>query len=170
MKHLYFMRHGLSVMNKQGIFSSSSDTPLAEEGVLQCHEAAKFFKGIKVDAIVSSPLKRAYDSARIVAEDIGFPVDKIIISDYLVERDFGPLEGTRYTRSHNLDQIDGVEHSTSVIVRAEEALKVINQLDADTVFVVGHGTIGRALRHITNPDLDYYKTTSFNNAEVVKLI
>ncbi len=170
MKHLYFMRHGLSVMNKQGIFSGNSDTPLAEEGIAQCHEAAKKFKGIKVDAIICSPLKRAYDSARIVAEDIGFPVDKIIISDYLVERDFGPLEGSQYTRKHDLDKIDGVEHSTSVIVRAEEAMKLINRLDADTVFVVGHGSIGRALRHITNPNLDYSKMTGFNNAEVVKLI
>ncbi len=170
MKHLYFMRHGLSVMNQQGIFSSSSDTSLAEEGIMQCHEAAKTFKGIRIDAIITSPLKRAYDSARIIAEDIGFPVDKIIVSDYLVERDFGPLEGTQYTRKHNLDQIDGVEHSTSVIVRAEAAMQLINQLDADTVFVVGHGSIGRALRHITNPDLDYSKATGFNNAEVIKLI
>lgn len=33
MKHLYFMRHGLSVMNKQGVFSGSNDTPLDAEGI-----------------------------------------------------------------------------------------------------------------------------------------
>lgn len=170
MKHIYFMRHGLSVMNKQGIFSGRNDTPLTEEGVEQCRQAANSLKSVKIDEIVASPMKRAVDSAQIIAEEIGFPIDKIITSDLLVERSFGPLEGTRYTRTHNLDETEGVEHSSSLIERAEAALELINSLEGETVLVVSHGAIGRALKHVINPSLDYQEVEGFNNAEIVKLI
>lgn len=170
MKHLYFMRHGLSVMNKQGVFSGSNDTPLDAEGVKQCQNAAKTIAKLYIDEIVSSPMKRALDSAKIIAEEINFPNNKIIISDLLVERSFGPLEGTEYTRQHNLDEINGVEHSSSLIDRAEQILKLINSLEADNVLVVSHGAMGRALKHVIDPTIDYQHIPSFNNAEVIKLI
>lgn len=157
-------------MNKQGIFSGRNDTPLTEEGMRQCHEAAKALQGVKIDAIVSSPMKRAMDSARIIAQEIGFPENSIMVSEVFMERNFGPLEGTKYSKSRNLDQCSGVEHSSSLIERAKAGLDIINSLDADTVLVVSHGAIGRALKYIISPTLDYHQVEGFNNAEVVKLI
>ena len=119
------MRHGLSVMNKQGIFSGRNDTPLTKEGIFQCHQAAKDLKSIQINAIVTSPMKRALDSAKIIAEDIGYPIENIIISDLFVERSFGPLEGTTYTKNMDLDTTSGVEHSTSIIKRAQAGLDLI---------------------------------------------
>jgi len=157
-------------MNKQGIFSGRNDTPLTKEGIVQCHQAAKDLKSIKINAIVTSPMKRALDSAKIIAEEIGFPIEDIIISDLFVERSFGPLEGTTYTKNMDLDTTSGVEHSTSIIKRAQAGLNLINSLDADNVLVVSHGALGRALRHVIDPSLDYHEFEGFNNAEIVKLI
>jgi broad specificity phosphatase PhoE len=171
MKHLYFIRHGLSVMNKQGIFSgSSNDTPLDIEGIKQCHEASKIIIALNIDAIVSSPMIRAIESATIIAKEIDFPKEKIITSDLLVERNFGPLEGTQYTQKINLEQIIGVELNSSLINRAKAALKLINELDANTVLVVSHGAMGKALTNAINPSIDYRDIPGFNNAEVIKLI
>ena len=170
MKHLYFMRHGLSVMNQQGIFSGRNDTPLSKEGIKQCHKAAEQLKGVSIDAIVASPMARTMDSAKIIAQEIGFPEDKIIINDLFMERSFGPLEGTKYTRLTNLDETNGVEHSTSLIDRAKAGLAFLSGVNGDTILVVSHGAIGRALRNVLVPELDYHQVEGFNNAEVVKLI
>lgn len=163
------MRHGLSVMNKQGVFSGSNDTPLDAEGIKQCQDVAKTIVKLHIDEIVSSPMKRALDSAKIIAESIKFPKNKIIISDLLVERNFGPLEGTEYSRQHNLDEVSGVEHSSSLIYRAEQVLKLVNSLEANSVLIVSHGAMGRALKHVIDPTIDYQHIPSFNNAEVIKL-
>ncbi len=171
MKQLYFMRHGLSVMNKQGVFSGSRDTPLAPEGIQQCEMAAEYLKNIKLDVIVASPLRRTIDSASIIARKLGIPPDKLILSDLFRERSFGPLEGTSYSRHHDLDDIDGVEHSSDLIKRAEQGIAFLNSLEgADVILLVSHGAIGRALRHALNPKLDYHEPESFNNAEIVRLI
>ena len=170
MKHLYFMRHGLSVMNQQGLFSGRNDTPLAEEGIKQCEDAAKIIKGLGIDAIVASPMERTIESAKIIAKDIGYPLDKIIVSELFVERSFGPLEGTTYRPRYDLDDTKGVEHSKDIIKRAKAGLRMLKGLDADCILVVSHGALGRALRIAIDPTVDFHKTERFNNAEVVKLI
>lgn len=157
-------------MNQQGIFSGLLDTPLTEEGKKQCHQAAKSLKNVRIDAIVCSPMKRTVDSANIVAEEIGFPLDKIIISELFVERSFGPLEGTEYTQSRDLDKTNGVEHSNTLIKRARLGLELINSLPADTVLIVSHGAVGRALKHVIDPSIDYHQVEGFNNAKIIKLI
>lgn len=170
MKHLYFMRHGLSEMNKIGLFSGRTDTPLAEEGVKQCEEAAKALDGVKVDLIVSSPMKRAFDSARIVAEQIGYAENKIILSDLFMERELGSLEGSDYQSGLKINGYDGVEHSDNLIARAAIGLEFLNGLDADTILVVSHSAIGRALSTLLSEKKGFDEISSFKNAEIVKLI
>lgn len=172
MKHLYFMRHGLSVSNMRGLLSGRDDTPLAKEGIKQCEAAAKQISKLNIDAIVSSPMQRAMESAKIIAEAIGYPEDKIIVSELFMEREFGPLEGAdyRHYRHQNLDNSEGVEHSSSIIKRAEQGLELLKGIPADNILVVSHGSLGRALRHVTNPDIDFHHSAGFNNAEVVQLL
>src|SRR5690606_2527197 len=71
MKKLYFIRHGLSVMNRQGVFSGSIDTPLTDEGRKQAKRAGKLARDFGIDYIVSSPLARALETAQIIAGEIG---------------------------------------------------------------------------------------------------
>lgn len=170
MKQIYFMRHGLSLMNQQGYFSGLIDTPLTKEGREQCQQAAKELANVSIDAIVCSPMKRTLDSAHIIARVIGFPIEKIVISELFMERNFGPLEGAQYRKGLDLDGTKGVEHSTSLINRSLAGLELINSLHADNILVVSHGAIGRALVHAINPSVDYAKIKGFNNGEVVKLL
>lgn len=170
MKHLYFMRHGMSEMNKLRLFSGRTDTPLTEEGIEQCKKASQRLKKVSIDLIVSSPMKRAFDSARIVAEEIGLPENKIILSDLFMERELGSLEGTDYREGLMLNRFAGVERSISLVARATIGLEFLNVLDAETILVVSHSAIGRALKTVIEPKQDFKQVGSFKNAEIAKLI
>jgi broad specificity phosphatase PhoE len=170
MKHLYFVRHGLSVMNKKGIFSGRTETPLASEGVHQAKLAGQGAKDLGIDCIVSSPMKRAIDTATIIAREIGYPADKIIVSDLFMERAFGSLEGQTYQPHMNLEDIEGVEKAELIVERAKVGVDYLQSIPATTILVVSHGAIGRALRHSLNPTTPFHETERFNNAEVTKLV
>lgn len=170
MKHLYFVRHGLSVMNKQGVFSGRTETPLTVEGEQQCTQAGQSLRDAGIDLIVASPIRRAYDSARLIAEQLGIEPDDIIVNELFIERDFGPLEGAPYTTHADLDRTEGVEHSTKLITRVAEGLEFLESLDADTILVVSHGAVGRALRSLVQPDTPFHGSDKFNNGEVVQLL
>ncbi len=63
----YFIRHGESKGNKEGLFRGRTDFPLTELGKKQAQSLARALKGIRFSAIISSPLKRAYETALFVA-------------------------------------------------------------------------------------------------------
>lgn len=157
-------------MNKQGIFSGRTETPLTPEGIADCHEAGRRLRDIKIDLIVSSPIRRAYDTARIIAGEIGINSQDIIVNELFVERDFGPLEGTPYTTTADLDGTLGVEHSSDLLQRVDLGLEFLQSLDADTILVVSHGSVGRALRSLVQPDIPFHGSKRFKNAEVTQLL
>src|SRR5215475_13120394 len=95
MKHIYFVRHGLTEMSKQGLRAGAgSETPLAPEGHDQAKRAGHHAKQLAIDHIISSPQKRAHHTAQIIAREIGYPEHDIALNSLFVERHFGELEGT----------------------------------------------------------------------------
>ena len=92
-------------MNKQGIFSGRSETPLAEEGIEQAQAAGNELKDKHIDLIISSPMERAKETARIIAQEIGYDPNAIVINDLFIERAFGHLEGTTYQPEMEMDHI-----------------------------------------------------------------
>lgn len=66
---LYFVRHCESV--KTG---SDQERGLTDAGQLQAQELAVFFQGMPVDVIYSSPMRRAMDSVRPLAEQRSLPI------------------------------------------------------------------------------------------------
>ncbi|MDL2341685.1 MAG: histidine phosphatase family protein [Patescibacteria group bacterium] len=168
MVHLYFVRHGLSVMNKKGIFSGRTETPLDSEGEQQAVVAGQQLCDVAIDCIVVSPMQRAVQTAEIIAEQIGYSKHKLITTSLLTERDFGPLEGTEY--KPDLGDHEGVETIEDLLTRAQAGYEFLQQLPYDNILVVSHGAIGRALRHCANPSIPFKPSPGFGNAEVVKLI
>src|SRR5262245_61520852 len=69
----------------------SSDIPLNDTGRGQAVEAAEVLRPIAWDAIVSSPLVRARETAEIVARELGLPLGPSY--PQFVERDYGSFEG-----------------------------------------------------------------------------
>lgn len=75
---IYFVRHGENLANITHEFSYKLiDYSLTPKGVLQAEQTADFFKDMSIDAVYSSPLKRAFETAQIIAEPHKLPVTAI---------------------------------------------------------------------------------------------
>lgn len=85
-----YLRHGETESNAAGLIAGSWDVPLTRRGLAQAGQAALGLKRAGVTAIYSSTLKRARDTAAIVARELALPV--IAIAE-LNERNWGELEG-----------------------------------------------------------------------------
>ena len=148
MKKLYFIRHGESVGNLKRVFTGRWDVPLTELGQEQAKQAAAQAEKLNIDCIVSSPLLRARQTAEIIADEIGYPLDKIVFSDLLMERDYGDWQQQPYSVADGKDfeDVPNVEPEQQLLKRGEQAAKFLRTIRADNVLVVAHGTIGRVLR------------------------
>ena len=92
---LYIIRHGETAKNKQKLLQGRSDMPLNERGSLQAEKAGAFFRerGISFDAVYSSPLIRAVQTALQISNNIASASERIKIDNRLIEMDYGPYEG-----------------------------------------------------------------------------
>lgn len=173
MKHLYFVRHGLSEANLAGVWSGTSETPLSAEGKEQAKLAGEHAKSLGIDHIICSPLGRAHDTAKIIAKEIGLAAENIELNSLLTERHFGQMEGQPWGIDLDVDGFLDVETRDSVLERAKLALEHISQLDAESILVVSHGSFGRAFRHTIHPEIPFRhgdKATKIPNAQIVQLI
>ena len=66
MTRIYFCRHGEATGNVNFTFQGSCDNPLTDNGREQCRLLAERMKDIHLDAIYTSPLSRAWETARII--------------------------------------------------------------------------------------------------------
>lgn len=86
----YFLRHGETDWNLQHLAQGQTDIPLNARGRGQAHAARDLLSGLGIGTIVSSPLSRALDTAKILQESLGCPLE--IVED-LVECGWGAAEG-----------------------------------------------------------------------------
>ncbi len=146
MDELYFVRHGVAEANRNREFAGVTDTPLTQEGRSQSLKAGRQARGLHIDLIVSSPLSRACDTAKIVANQICYPLDGIVTANLLQERTFGELEGKPWQAGIDLEQVSGIETRADLMRRARKAELWLRSLDFARILVVGHGAFGLALR------------------------
>jgi len=86
----YYLRHGETETNRLGLITGATDIELNARGREQAVAAATLVRALAVDAIYSSPLKRARQTADCVALALGLPVVEV---PAIAERGFGELEG-----------------------------------------------------------------------------
>ncbi|MBI5126917.1 histidine phosphatase family protein [Candidatus Roizmanbacteria bacterium] len=104
---LYLVRHGQTEWNVRKLIQGHRDIPLNEKGKEQARKLADELKAIKFDAIYSSDLKRASETAGLIASTKGLDVH---ISEDLRERDFGKFAGQSFEGNRNLAKfIDDLE-------------------------------------------------------------
>ncbi|MBS4536176.1 histidine phosphatase family protein [Clostridium sp. D2Q-14] len=92
MTTLYLTRHGQTVWNFEKRFQGQLGSPLTEMGVKQAQWLRDRLKSVEFQAIYSSPLSRAYNTASIVKGDRDL---RIIKDDRLKEMHFGDWEGKK---------------------------------------------------------------------------
>lgn len=84
---IYLIRHGLTKANAQARYVGHTDLPLSAQGIEGLKAIRRQTEYPPVEAVFSSPLKRALDSARIF-----YPTKEPIIIEDLIEYNFGEFE------------------------------------------------------------------------------
>jgi uncharacterized phosphatase len=142
---LALIRHGQTDWNAEGLLQGSSDIPLNDTGRQQARDALMTLRSKPWDAVVSSPLLRARETAALIAAGLGIPLGDAYPG--LAERDYGVLEGTSAAAAINQwpsRDYPGAETLDAVATRGEAALAEIeNDFPDGAVLVVCHGTIIR---------------------------
>lgn len=87
---LYVARHGQTVWNAQNRVCGYTDIDLTEKGIEQAQDLAQIVQQYNIDVIISSPLKRAVTTSKIIAEKCSLSID---VDERLIEQNYGIYEG-----------------------------------------------------------------------------
>ncbi|QDY89087.1 histidine phosphatase family protein [Arthrobacter sp. UKPF54-2] len=160
------VRHGQTDWNAQRRLQGSTDIPLNDVGRGQARDAVSGLAEYEWDAIVSSPLSRAAETAELIAAGLGLHVARLIPE--LTERSFGPAEGLHDGPELDLLRIPGgfrgAESEDDAADRGLGALEALaEEFRGGRVLVVAHGSllrmslsrvVGRPLQSIDNAALN----------------
>ncbi len=157
------VRHGETEWNAQKRIQGSTDIPLNDVGRAQAAQTGNHLRDAQGengqwDAIVSSPLSRARETAQIIALALGLGEPTLLPS--LAERAHGEIEGLSFEeRSARFpvgSDVPGLETRDEVLERALPTLeKLAGQHPGGRVLVVSHGgVISTLVHHSTNGSID----------------
>ena len=135
MTTLLLVRHGETDWNAVGRLQGHTDRPLSDFGRRQARQLAEGLDGDELEAIYSSDLARARETAELVGERLRLPV---VLDPDLREKDWGTWEGLT---SVERDRVEFVGESTQAHQeRILGALRRIAEAHPDgRVLVVTHG-------------------------------
>ncbi len=176
MADVYFIRHGQSQANADGVLAGQFDSPLTEKGIQQAQNEAMMIResGVIFDTIISSPLSRAYDTAIIIAEMNGFPVENIILMDDLKEKYGGSFEGQPLSRLHAATSEEvvgaGAESFEDFAIRVGRANEEIVRQMTGTTLIVAHAGFYRMAQAVYQllPPADMRTIGDVINGKLVK--
>ncbi|MDJ0353191.1 histidine phosphatase family protein [Pseudarthrobacter sp. PH31-O2] len=160
------IRHGQTDWNAQRRLQGATDIPLNDVGRGQARDAVAVVSGYKWDAVVSSPLSRAAETAELIAGGLGLAVDRHVPE--LAERSFGDAEGLKDGPELEALRIPGgfrgAETEDQAARRGLLALETLaEEFRGGRILVVAHGTlirlslnraVGRQLERINNAALN----------------
>jgi len=183
MRKIFIVRHGQDTDNAAGLLNGHRDTELTELGKRQALELSEKIKAHRIDVVYASPLKRAYETARIIADALS--IDEVVADHHLIERDFGILTGKRVdeisayaTKTFQGDKVnyfieaEGAEDFPALLKRADTILKEISQRHPEqNILIVTHGDLGKMIRAAYHNWTweDALKTPYFANTGLLEL-
>ena len=160
---VYLIRHGETEKNRERRLLGRSDVPLNETGIAQSALAREFFtaRGVRFDRVYASPLRRAVQTARIVA---GAQAD-VVTDARLLEMDYGPYEGVSLTKPapelirffsdfRRNPAPEGMEPLASVTERLGRFLEDLRVSAAGDVLISTHAIAMKGALEYLTPDAD----------------
>lgn len=159
---LYCIRHAESVYNAEGRIQGHSDVSLSELGRRQAEALAATLAALPIDAVYSSPLLRAQQTAEPIARELKLEIQVV---PQLIELNAGIFQGKRpdelaefcpaeFTRWRSGDPdytIPGGESRRDLMRHGQEAMDIICRSGHRQVVVVSHGALlGAAIKVLLN--------------------
>lgn len=175
---IYIVRHGETEWNEKKLIQGHEDIPLNEKGKKQAKKIAEKLRNIHIDAFYSSDLKRASETAKIIAQSRGL---KIEASKDLRERYFGKFQGQSFedkklmifVDKHNksTERKNDFENNQQVLIRFINYIKqIIKKNPGKTILVVSHGgPIRLFLIHLGFDTYENFTEGKISNLAYIKL-
>lgn len=157
MLRLYLARHGETTWNRAGRYQGCIDTPLSRAGHEQARALARALTDVPLSAVYTSPLRRALDTARVVAATADCPLrdvrglreichgdwEGLTVGD--VERQF-PALWRRWREEPESVVMPKGESLADVQERAVEVVRrIISDHPGQTVALITHGVTARVI-------------------------
>jgi 2,3-bisphosphoglycerate-dependent phosphoglycerate mutase len=147
---ILFLRHGESVDDVEDRYGGWADFDLTNKGKNQVTESAKKISSLneKFEIVLSSPLKRAFQSAEIIASHLDV---KLEVFEYLKERNLnGILAGMKKSEAkekypdqvrklQSYEYVDGSERTQDINNRVKTAIKIMLSKKHNSLVAVTHG-------------------------------
>ena len=156
---IYLVRHGQTEFNREHRIQGHVDSALTELGVRQAQASAALLADLIRDPedgwrIIASPLGRAHDTAKIIGERLGLPVE---LDDRLKEMSWGTFDGmlrsefdARHPQMANAKrwayELSDGEQYTDVAARIGDWLSSLPPEPQRRIIAVSHGISGQVLR------------------------
>jgi probable phosphoglycerate mutase len=148
MTSLFLVRHGETDWNAQRRIQGSTDIPLNAMGRSQARTTGKLLARRSWDGIFSSPLSRALETAKIIADELRMPAPSVI--EEIVERNYGEAEGL------NWDEVEAQFPGDTPVPGRETHEQVANRVvpalirlavahPGQALIVVSHGGVIRSV-------------------------
>lgn len=170
---VYLLRHGETEGNVKGTFAGHTDTPLTNLGRRQAKEAHHKINHFDIDVVISSPLSRAVDTAKL---SYRLPDD---LRDGLKEMSFGEFEDMTYEEITNQYPNDVTEWKEkglyytfpkgesvrSFYDRVVECYKeILETYEGKNLLIVAHsGVIRSILSHEISEQFEHYWKYKIDN-------
>ena len=155
MTTIYLVRHGETDWNKARRIQGNTDIPLNGTGREQAATTGRLLARREWDGVYASPLSRAFETAAIIAAEIGCPAPEPVPE--LVERNYGAAEGmvgeeidARYPGD---TPVPGRETREEVAARVIPAvIALAERHPGESIVVVSHGGVIRTILAAVAPD------------------
>ena len=151
--NLYVVRHGETIWNVEHKVQGITDIPLTEKGMKEAEELQELISTLNIDVVISSPLIRARETAKILV-DSKLPINT---DDRIKERDWGMNEGALIDSVDRWDcwdvvlntKVQNIECVQDFMYRVSNFIEEIKIKHKDkNVLIVTHSAVSRVIHYL----------------------
>lgn len=140
---IFLVRHGETVDNARQVMQGQTQGELNERGREQALQVARRLSGERLDAVVASDLRRAVQTAEVIAAPHGL---RVVTTPLLRERDWGSFTGRFIPELKGEVWPEDIESEERLLARARDILIwLTTTYPGMRVVAVGHGIINKAI-------------------------